>query len=77
MIVVFWLDANGVTQHLELNADQLTEALKHCEVLRKQGNRHVTISSELGNSVGKPGVDTVADGMTPDGVAYTWKKRRL
>jgi hypothetical protein len=34
----------------------------------------VTMVSEDPNHVGKPGVDSVVDGKTPDGVAYTWNK---
>jgi len=56
---------------------QLTEALQHAEHMRKAGHRHVCLSSEDPNRVGSDGVDTIADGKTPDGHDYTWKKRRL
>lgn len=36
--------------------------------------RHVTISSELSSNIGKPGVDSVLDGKTPDGEDYEWDK---
>ena len=36
----------------------------------------VTMVSEDPNSVGKPGVDSVIDGVLPDGNIYEWKMRR-
>ena len=38
------------------------------------GMTFVTMVSENPDSVGRPGVDSVVDGKTPDGVAYTWNK---
>jgi hypothetical protein len=52
-------------------------AMKRMEELRKEGMTHVSMSTELADSVGKPGVDSVKDGKTPDGVEYDWKKRRI
>jgi hypothetical protein len=49
-------------------------ALKRLEVLRNLGKTHVCISTELAGSVGRRGVDTVADGKTPDGHPYEWSK---
>lgn len=77
MIVVFWLDENRATHHTEFDSKLIGDAIKYCETQRNKGYHHVTISSELSSSVGKPGVDTVANGMTPDGVEYSWKKRRI
>lgn len=78
-IVVFWLDpsdaAPGGTQEApaprarRFDAGALAEALAHCETLRRAGMRHVTISSELDESVTVPGVSEVQPG-------YDWKKRR-
>lgn len=34
----------------------------------------ITMVGENSDSIGKPGVDTVKDGKTPDGVEYTWNK---
>lgn len=49
-------------------------ALKRLEVLRNIGKTHVCISTDLAGSVGRAGVDTVADGKTPDGFPYEWSK---
>ena len=69
-IIVFWMDEEGYPQAQGLNSSELLDALKLTESLRKAGNRHVCISSELEDSVGKPGVNDVL----PEG--YDWKKRR-
>ena len=37
-------------------------------------NEFVTISGGEFEIVGRFGVDSVTDGKTPDGVAYTWNK---
>jgi hypothetical protein len=55
---------------------QLTEALNWSEDLRKQGFQFVTMVSENPDVVGKPGVDAVENGVCPDGVEYSWVKRR-
>ena len=75
MFKIYWTDKYGVVKG-ELSAD-LIFALKLTEQLRRDGNSFVTMVSEDPNSVGKPGVDTIKDGMCPDGVAYSWVKRRL
>lgn len=56
------------------NVETLSEALRHTEGFRKLGMTFVTMVSENSDSVGKPGVDSVVDGKTPDGVAYDWNK---
>lgn len=80
-IVVFWLHDSAshgtITEHKEFGDLELTDALSFCQRLRNGGARHVTLSSENPNSIGKPGVDSIQDGKTPDGHDYTWKKRRL
>jgi hypothetical protein len=80
-IVVYWLHDSAtigtVTEHKEFTELQLTDALAFCQRLRNGGARHVCLSSENPNSVGKPGVDSVQDGRTPDGHEYGWKKRRV
>jgi hypothetical protein len=80
-IVVFYLelpdedDSSGrLPNCIHFDSDQLSAALKRAEDLRKSGHRHVTISSELDNCVSKQGVDTVADGKTPNGETYDWSK---
>jgi len=74
MFKVYWTSNDGV--HAS-TFDGLSEAIKECEVLRKDGMTFVTMVSENPNSVGKPGVDSIVDGKCPDGVDYTWKKRRI
>jgi len=44
--------------------------------LRMLGRSHVCISSELGDSIGKPGVTSIKDGKTPDGHIYEWSKKQ-
>ena len=51
-------------------------ALAQAKHLRDSGRTFVTMVSENPNSVGKPGVDEIVDGVLPDGTEYTWKKRR-
>lgn len=74
-IVVFWIEAAGVPAHREFGDADLLQALKLTEQLRAGGKRHVTISSELDSSVGRPGVDAVSDGRLPDGEPYDFNKR--
>lgn len=74
MFKVYWTSNDGVHAN---TFDGLSEAIKECEVLRKDGMTFVTMVSENPNSVGKPGVDSIVDGKCPDGVDYTWKKRRI
>jgi hypothetical protein len=39
-------------------------------------NEFVTIKGKDFEIVGKFGVDSIEDGVCPDGVDYDWKKRR-
>ena len=50
----------------------LAEAMAHAKLL----DVFVTISGNGMEIVGKFGADAVVDGVCPDGVAYTWMKRR-
>lgn len=84
-IIVFWLakpDPLAFFPNLQepqcatYGSTELGPALKRVEQLRRAGHAHVCISSELDDSVGKAGVDAVVNGKTPDGIDYTWKKRR-
>jgi hypothetical protein len=76
-IVVFWL-FEGKPHHQPFTDLQLSEALNFANAWRQDpAISHVTISSELSNSVGKAGVTSVEDGKTPDGHPYEWKKRRM
>ena len=74
-IVVFWMEAADAAGHHAFGDGELAEALRFTEGLRSSGKRHVTISSELGHCVGKPGVDAVEDGRLPGGDAYQFNKR--
>lgn len=77
MYMVYWtLAAEGVTvpQAREFSSDEMTEAMKFMEELRRrqragEGLCFVTMAAENPHSVGHPGV---AD-PHPD---YNWKKRR-
>jgi hypothetical protein len=74
-IVVFWIEGADASAHRAFDDGQLADALKFTEALRTAGKRHVTISSELGDSIGKPGVDAVEDGLLPGGDVYDFRKR--
>ena len=52
----------------------LVTALRITREMRDAGYTFVTMASENPQQVGKPGVDTVADGKTPDGQIYDWSK---
>lgn len=70
--IVYWTMSNGApasAKHTDLSA-----AIRHAELHRRQGMRFVTMCSENINQVGKAGVDTVADGKLPNGDDYTWSK---
>ena len=43
----------------------------------KELNVFVTIKSKDTEIVGMFGADSVKDGKCPDGIDYTWKKRRI
>jgi hypothetical protein len=73
-IVVFWLEPEGAAAHHEFPADALLAALKFSEERRREGKRHVSISTELPGSVGKTGVNAVEGGRLPDGHVYDYNK---
>jgi microsomal dipeptidase-like Zn-dependent dipeptidase len=58
------------------DCDVLSDALSVTETFRKRGMSFVTMVSENPNQIGKTGVDSVENGLCPDGIAYTWRKRR-
>jgi len=74
MFKVYWTDFSNTPQGIYTNT--LTGALRLAEEKRQAGFTFVTMVSEDPNSVGRPGVDSVVDGVLPDGEAYTWMKRR-
>lgn len=63
---MFIVECNGV----ETSFAGLDLAMAHAKML----NRFVTISGQGFEVVGIFGVDSVADGKCPDGVAYDWNK---
>ena len=74
MFKVYWTNADGKPDAEEY--DEMAMALQVANGLRQDGFRFVTMVSENPNSVGKPGVDSVVDGVLPDGNIYEWKMRR-
>ena len=73
MFKIYYTDPVTNWSHAH-DADTLSEALQYTEGFRKLGMTFVTMVSENPDSVGRPGVDSVVDGRTPDGVAYAWNK---
>ena len=76
-IVVYWLEGDGeaalpVCEFF--GGTELTQALACAEDRRRQGHRHVSISTALDGNIGRPGVAAVEGGRTPDGEAYEWSK---
>ena len=74
MFKVYYTDSHGHAGSVDYA--ELADALTHAAQLREDGNSFVTMVSENPNSVGKPGVDSVVDGLLPDGTVYEWKMRR-
>ena len=56
--------------NIEMNCSSLDEAMRYA----KKTNKFVTIQGPDFEVCGMFGVDSVEDGRTPDGVAYTWNK---
>lgn len=84
-IVVYWTQKSSSEMFPDMSepnartftADRFDEALTFCNEKRnEEGCHHVCLCSENPNSIGKPGVDAVENGLTPDGQPYTWMKRR-
>lgn len=73
-IVVYWLRTDGSPAVHNFADSEMSGALKLMELHRRQGMQHVTMSTQLDGQVGKPGVDSVRDGKTPDGEVYDWSK---
>ena len=59
-----------IATDVEEEFDTLDLAMNYAKVLGK----FVTIKGGKFEIVGRFGVDSVVDGKTPDGVAYTWNK---
>jgi hypothetical protein len=76
IVVYFMHPETGSPDYVLLEETELLLAIDKAKELRQAGKLHVIISTDFSNSVTKPGVDSVEDGKTPDGVEYTWMKRR-
>ena len=59
-------------KNVSFNVMTLDEAMKTAKVM----NEFVTIKSKDYEIVGMFGADTIKDGKCPDGVEYSWMKRR-
>ncbi|CAB4241577.1 hypothetical protein UFOVP71_115 [uncultured Caudovirales phage] len=71
MYNVTWKDAENAI--CEQEVEGLTPAMEFAKEL----NCLVTIKGNGIEVVGLFGADSIKDGICPDGVAYTWKKRRI
>lgn len=75
LYTIYWLDNDKNPHFCQMGT--LQAALAKMEEIRK--NKYCSspaMSCENIDQVGKLGVDCVKDGKTPDGVEYTWVKRR-
>ncbi len=71
MYKVIYTDTKNKVYEREF--DNLTPAMDWAKTL----SEFVTITGGEHDIVGKFGVDSIEDGKCPDGVDYTWKKRRV
>ena len=72
MFKIYWTAANN--EACSQNEALLTKALELVKEKRNAGYSFVTMVAEDPNQVGKPGVDAVVNGKTPDGEDYEWSK---
>jgi hypothetical protein len=72
MFKIYWTGANN--EACSQNEELLTDALEIVKEKRNAGYSFVTMVAEDPNQVGKPGVDAVVNGKTPDGQVYEWSK---
>ena len=71
---VYFTDITNASCSQDFN--DMSSALTYTQYLHNNGARFVTMASENMHQVGKRGVDEVKNGMTPDGIEYSWVKRR-
>jgi hypothetical protein len=72
MFKIYWTGADSeACSHDEAS---LTKALEIVKAKRDAGYSFVTMVAEDPSHIGKPGVDAVVDGKTPDGHDYEWSK---
>jgi hypothetical protein len=72
MFKIYWTAA--LDEPCAQNEETLSHALALVKEKRLAGFSFVTMVAEDPNQVGKPGVDAVEDGKTPDGQVYDWSK---
>lgn len=72
MFKIYWTEAGS--KACSQDEAQLTRALEVVKEKRNAGCTFVTMVAEDPHHVGKPGVDAVVDGKTPDGQDYEWSK---
>ncbi|QCB44668.1 hypothetical protein [Hydrogenophaga sp. PAMC20947] len=72
MFKIYWTGADHAA--CSQNASLLAKALELVKEKRDAGYSFVTMVAEDPNQVGKPGVDAVVNGKTPDGQDYDWSK---
>lgn len=72
MFKIYWTEADNTA--CSLDEEGLTQALEIVKAKRDAGHSFVTMVAEDPRHVGKPGVDAVVDGKTPDGQDYDWSK---
>lgn len=72
MFKIYW--TNAKQEACSHDEQQLTQALDWVKQMRDAGHRFVTMVAEDPQQVGKPGVDAVEGGKTPDGQDYDWSK---
>lgn len=73
-IIVYWMEPHFGSRHRPFEMNEMSEALVFMNERRAIDLRHVSMSVENPDMVGSKGVDTVADGKTPDGQDYEWSK---
>ena len=72
MFKIYWTNTNN--EACSHDEPRLTQALEIVKEKRNAGYSFVTMVAEDPNQVGKPGVDAVVNGKTPDGEVYDWSK---
>ena len=72
MFKIYWTAAHD--EPCAQSEELLSQALALVKEKRDAGFSFVTMVAEDPNHVGKPGVDAVVDGKTPDGQVYDWSK---
>jgi len=61
-----------ISKNAETEFMDLAASMEHAKLV----NEFVTIKGGEFEIVGRFGVDSIKDGVCPDGVSYTWMKRR-